>query len=60
MTKFIELAKPKWNRDAKMKLIESITDTQKRKEALYNLLVSLDKPWPKEVEAFATNTFKTA
>ena len=43
-----------------MRLIESITDTQKRKEALYTLLISLDKPWPKEVEAFATNTFKTA
>jgi len=55
-----ELAKAKWNTDVKIRFIESISDAERRKKALYNLLLTFGKPWPKQVENFALNIFKSA
>ena len=43
-----------------MKFLDLITDQDERKGALFKFLLTIEKPWPKTIEAFALKNCKTA
>ena len=55
-----EMSNGKWTRETKMKFLDLIADQDQRKGALFEFLLTIEKPWPKNIEAFALKNSKTA